>query len=417
MKLATCFLVVTATILSFLKPEAARAQPQSVTARPIAIEVTLIRTSWGPADERAASLSGNSTEVASRLREWESAGEVLEIERVAITALENLPTIIQSGKNVPVSVGRTGGPRGGETVRFQHQNVGTVVTATARGDREAVVAEVSVETSQLERRETATQNDESETPFVPVGTETLSAQSTVRIEKGRTVLAAALQNREGTTSTSQFLLVSAQFLESSIEAEHTEVESSGDVRRLQVYKLQHAAAQEAANLIDKLHLADASDLKVVPDVRTNAIIVSASSSNVFQSIDAIVQKLDETEDKVDKEGADAGRATTSKASPPPRAEDSSKYDAMNDQELVELIKKLHVETQEAERLAMHALTNYQQARQEYLTTTDDQKTEVLFRMMEAEAAQVFPAKAHAASERNLRAAKDAYMKRLLDKQK
>lgn len=420
MKLATCFLVVATTSLSFLKPESAIAQPQPVAARPIAIEVTLVRTSWGPADERAASLSGNSSEVASRLHEWESAGEVLEIERVSLTALENLPTKIQSGKNVPVSVGRTGGPRGGEAVRYQQQNVGTIVTAMARGDRDAVVAEVSVETSQLEQRETASQNDESETPFVPTGTETLSAQSTVRIENGKTILATALQNREGTTATSQFLLVSARILESSIKAEPTEVKSSGDARRLQVYKLQHAAAQEAANLIDKLHLADASDLKVVPDVRTNAIIVSASSSNVFESIDAIVQKLDEKKDKVDKgdkEGADAGRASSSETSPQPRAEDSSKYDAMNDQELVELIKKLHVETQEAERLARHALTNYQQALQAYQSTSDDQKLETLFRMMEADAARVLPRKAHSEAAHYLEAVKGAYLKRLIDKQK
>jgi type II secretory pathway component GspD/PulD (secretin) len=156
----------------------------------IAIEVLIVGTKGGIHEEHAIELSGPADTVAAQVRALESKGQIVFLDRIRLTTLENHKTLVQSGVTTPVASGRTFGGRGGTS--FQQRSVGTLISATARVEGDAIVVELEVEKSGLKRHPDQSLSDDE---FVPQGTETLTSQATVRIGSGMTVLASGLESR------------------------------------------------------------------------------------------------------------------------------------------------------------------------------------------------------------------------------
>ena len=109
---------------------------------------------------------------------------------------------------MPVPIGRSMSARGGPSqVSYQQQQVGTLIAATARVVEDAILIELQVEKSQVERR---TEPTEPENEFVPVGTETLTLHLSLRVESGKTVVAGGLEQSVNADSAAQLVLASAR---------------------------------------------------------------------------------------------------------------------------------------------------------------------------------------------------------------
>ena len=187
--------------------------PTPHAPRAIAIEVLIVDAKDGTKDERAVELCGPSDEVAARLCELESKGRIVAIERIRLTTLEGQKTLVQAGRTAPVASGRSSSGRGGPAqTSYQRQDFGTLISATARADGDAILGELQVERSQLERRAGKPQSDDE---FVPLGIETLTSQVTVRIGSGKTVLVSSLEERADAESSGQFVLASARLLDTA----------------------------------------------------------------------------------------------------------------------------------------------------------------------------------------------------------
>lgn len=410
MKRAVCLLIA-ATILCGSPGSDCEGveRPSESSSRPIALEVMLVRTAWGPNDERANSLAGDSNEVAKRLRELESSGELLDMERIAIMTMEHQAIKLQMGKNVPVATGRSINPRGGEMARsYQYQNVGTHISASASGSGSAIVAKVEVEVSQLERRAKSPEGKEDEAALVPLGTETFSAHADVRIESGQTVLATVLQGRSDAVSSSQFILISARFIESSVQPPDNNAHAAVETPELHIFQLQHATAKDSAKLIQAMDLGDSPPCKAVADERTNSLVVMARPSQ-FQQIEPLLRRLDE------KESVRTGD-TPQETKQTDRLSEAAEYGAMSDQDLVEAIKVLQAQSTEANRAAQEAQQRYRLAYQAYNAAPDEQKSDSLLRMLEAEAAKHTPMRQQSEVHGKFESAQRAYVTRMRSRQ-
>ncbi|MHC4407073.1 MAG: hypothetical protein ACYTG0_46260 [Planctomycetota bacterium] len=123
--------------------------PVSRAPRAIAIEVLIVGTKGGTKDEHTVQLSGPTDEVAARLRELESKGRIVVVDRIRLTTLENQKMLIQAGRTTPIASGRFPGGRGGPAQKsYHHENLGTLISATAIVDGDAIVVELEVEKSQ-----------------------------------------------------------------------------------------------------------------------------------------------------------------------------------------------------------------------------------------------------------------------------
>ena len=217
MKRAAFFLVL-AVVASALSPGViapSRGAETRVSRNPEAIflEVFIIRTNWGPNDESVRTLLGPSDLVDERLQELESAGQILAVDHISWTTLENEENQIHLGRTTPVPSGRSfRGPGGPSQMSYQQQSIGTQISAIASVDNGIVVVHLNVEKSELEQRD---DQPEADGEFVPVGTKTLTSQVTVRVQDGTTALASGFENQGDVESSAQFVLVAARTLNSA----------------------------------------------------------------------------------------------------------------------------------------------------------------------------------------------------------
>ncbi len=141
---------------------------------------------------------------------------------------------------------------------YQHQNLGTLITASTSVEGDAIIVKLDVEKSQLERRGSTPQADDG---LAPLGTETLTSQVTVRIGSGRTVLASGLETRADAESSGQFILASARLLESATDAKDVATTDGMNMRQTRIFSLQRTSAKDAASLVGEL--TDDDDGKVL----------------------------------------------------------------------------------------------------------------------------------------------------------
>ena len=406
MKLPTLFLTVAACALGLtVNAQSSVAETHvSHASRAIAMEVLIVRTNWGPNDERSLTLSGPTDEVAARLRDLESEGQILTTDRISLTTLENEETQIHSGKTTPVATARSfGGPGGAAQTSYQHQSVGTLISVTAKVDGEAIVVKLNVEKSQLEQSESKSKADDE---FVPLGTETLTSQVVMRIENGKTVLASGLESRADTKSSAQVILASARILESSTDTKDVAAADGLARSQIKIVWLLRTAAQDAAALVEKLTDGDPGRMRVSVDSRTNSLIVCADDARQLDVVEAILCKLDERESwQVAETPRDAKEPDTTPA--------VTKYDEMGKQELQDELRRLHAQLIDAKHAAQQASGKANEAAKAYRSASDDEKADALLHMIEAEAASGTPMEHYREAESALDAAKQAYIRRIL----
>jgi len=374
--------------------------PVSRAPRAIAIEVLILSTKGGTEDEHMVQLSGPTDEVAAHLRELESKGQIVDIYRIRLTTLENQKVLVQAGRATPVASGRSLGGRGGPAqMSYHHQDLGTLISATARVDGDAIVVELEVEKSQLERHAGKPQADDE---FVPLGTETLTSQVTVRIGSGKTVLASGLEKRADAESSGQLVLASARLLDTSSDAKGVAPENRTEERQIRIFSLQSTAAEDAAAVIKQLCDDGSGQIKVGVDSRTNSLIVSGEKERHLDVVEAILLRLDKNDPRrvprtpKDEEKSDSTRVVT-------------KYDKMEKKDLREQLKRLQKEVLCAERTARQAKEKAAEAAKAYKSASDNAKADALLRMIEANAASHKPTERFRQIRSDFDAAERAYL--------
>ncbi|MAG93219.1 MAG: hypothetical protein CMJ48_05665 [Planctomycetaceae bacterium] len=281
-------------------PKAVLAVPKqraAANSRAVEIEVLIVEITGAPNDKRLVGLSDSAEKVAARVRELESKGEVDVLDRIRLTTLEDQRAMVQVGRSVAVASGRMVSSRGGSPrTSYQQQQIGTLISATARVDGKTVVAELQVEKSQLERLP-AKADSKPDDEFVPRATETMTSQTTVRIADGTTVLAGGMQTHSKTASTQKLVLVSARIL----DAGPTKITSrpNPEPGQIKVFVLTNVDAGEAAKVVSHLFEGRPGAPKVVKveaNARTNSLIVSGHEEQL-ELIEALLLKLDSSEKK------------------------------------------------------------------------------------------------------------------------
>jgi hypothetical protein len=259
-----------------------RAMP---SGRAVTIDVTVIDTS----DERLANLSGD--ELVARLRELER--ELDSVSHIRLTTLDQLPAMVQFGDSVAVETGRSFGPGGGgfggggrggggpSQTTYTFQNVGTMVKATPRIEGRSVVLEINFERSQLARRAAA---EGEEAP--PPGMDKMTAQSTVTIPQGESVLVGGKKTRSGDKTINTWILVSAAAGEGSTRGEEPRrIGRSGDPedrQEVRVIRLQSNQAGELAEAVRRMWRGE-----VDFDARTNTITLRGGGRELQRIADFV----------------------------------------------------------------------------------------------------------------------------------
>ena len=375
--------------------------PVSPPGRAIAIEVVIVGTQGDIPDELAWEFSGPSDEVAARVRQLESEGQIVVIDRVRLTTVENQKAMFQEGMAAPVPSGRVlaRGPGGEPQMSYQQQNVGTLITATPKVDGDAIVVQLEVEKSQLERR--ADQPQPEERPLPPA-TETLSSQVTLRIGSGNTVLASSLENTAGEASSARFVLASARLLEPSSDAQDTAATGGAEEKEIRIFSLQHVAAKDALAVITTL-FDDAAGQRISADIdaRSNSLIVSAQKEQL-DTVQAILLRLDES----DSWQAPQAPKDTENSDPKPVI---IRYDKMEKTQLQAQLKRLQQEALDAAGMAQQVWDKAVKAKAVYQSAADDDKPDALLLMLEAEAASRQPVERSKQIHSELEAAKRAYL--------
>ena len=394
---ATCTFSLTVNVRSGV---AETKTPVSRAPRAIAIEVLILSTKSSTEDEHTVQFSGPTDEVAARLRELESKGQIVDIDRIRLTTLENQKVLVQAGRATLIASGRSLGGRGGPAqMSYQHQNLGTLISATARVDGDAIVVELEVEKSQLERHAGKPQADDE---FVPLGTETFTSQVTVRIGNGKTVLASGLEKRADAELSGQFVLASARLLDTSSDAKARAPEDRTGQRQIRIFSLQSISAENAAAIIKELCDNGSAQIKVGVDSRTNSLIVSGEKERHLDVVEAILLRLDKSDPRrvpqapKDEEKSDSAPVVT-------------KYDKMEKKDLQEQLKRLQKEILGVERAARQAREKAAEAARAYKSASDGAKADVLLRMIEANAASHKPTERFRQIRSDFDAAERAYL--------
>lgn len=132
MKRVILFSTIAVCVFSLtVNPRSCSAETKTPAAsahhRAIVMEVLIVAAKGGTKDEHALEFSGPSDEVAVRIRELESEGRIVVIDRIRLTTVENQKTVFQAGTTAPVASGRTfGGRAGGAQTSHRQQELGTL---------------------------------------------------------------------------------------------------------------------------------------------------------------------------------------------------------------------------------------------------------------------------------------------------
>jgi type II secretory pathway component GspD/PulD (secretin) len=411
MKRATlCAAVAVCTLNLTLSPRfgvAATKTSESRAQRAIAIEVLIVRAHKDIEEDHSFECSGPSEEVAARVRELQSEGRIDVVDRIRLTTVEDQKAQFQAGRVAPVVSGRSFAGRGVSPQRsqlsYQQKNLGTLITAVARVDGNAIVVELQVEKSQLERRAGSPKPDDE---FVPLATETLTTQATVRIRSGKTVLAGSLETRADTKSSEQLILASARLLEPALRAEDVAPTQSATKRQIRIFSLQHTDAEAAAAIIKELSDDDSEQIKVAVDSRSNSLIVAAEKVYQLVAIEAILLRLDE---RVSRRGPRSPKNAEKVDATPEKA----KYDRLGKKNLQAELRRLQGKVLEAEGAVRRARRETTEAEKAHKAAGDDEKADALLRVLEAKAASRKPNERFRRIRWEFEAAQQAYLNRLL----
>jgi hypothetical protein len=178
------------------------------TPRTIRVQLHLLKSQGeGLTAADVASLSGETDKVLNNIKEIQSAGRGFVANRMELAAIENNPTILQIGEDVPMVSGTTTIPGRGATSSFRTMSVGTMLKVQSRlsGDAD-IVMEVDFEKSEVT---SPAGNSDEERQSAPQGVARLTHQATSRIHDGHSLLVGTLVSQSNDGSSQAYLVLSA----------------------------------------------------------------------------------------------------------------------------------------------------------------------------------------------------------------
>jgi type II secretory pathway component GspD/PulD (secretin) len=254
-------------------PRAAAPQPPQ-PGRLISVEVVI------------ADVTGEAGEMtAERLAELEKAGQVKSLSRLRVSTLENAPSMVQFGERVSVVTGHTSfGGRGSQNVTAQ-ENLGTMVSVTARVDQDdSILMEFQAEQTRLAPTAARAEGENADRPAELPRTTTIATKSTLRIPQGKSVVAGSKTMRTPQGMTHTWILVSAHAEAAAPEAESV----------LKIMALKHAQGEAIAGLLAGVF--PTANYRVAVDARTNSLIISGSPA-VLEKVVPLIAELDQAKDE------------------------------------------------------------------------------------------------------------------------
>jgi type II secretory pathway component GspD/PulD (secretin) len=185
------------------------ARPSEKKVSVIEVEVTLAEWLSG-GNEAAASLSGDTAEIAERVAALEKQGKLSIVQRFRLTTVDGQSAVAQQGENRPrvTSVAMTS--RGGPQNSLQYQQIGSLVSVDPTVTDDSILLKLTVERSGI-----VTRPDAAILAEPPMGdkiraesTTTLRLQSTLQLTSGQTRLLAGISGNDERTA----VLISAKIL-------------------------------------------------------------------------------------------------------------------------------------------------------------------------------------------------------------
>lgn len=372
--------------------------------RAIAVEVLLVTTTSKLTDGQAIQLPGPSDQVAARLHELEANGQIVAIDRIQMTTIEEQEAMFQTGRTMPVVSGRSSSARGGPSqTSYQHMNVGTLVLATAKVERDGIIVEIKVEKTQLQPSPSKSSTDDA---IAPQGTGQMTSQTTLLVGNGQTALAGGLDEQANGKSSKQLILVSARQMNNASNTTATPLANQAEEQQIKIFALQQMAASDAANVVKGICDDGSDQLKIGVDARKNALIVSGNKERHLDVIEALLLRLDQ--------------GLSHASSPAPKAERKStaapaiaKYAKMEKKALQDQLKKLQDDTLAAVRTAAQSRNEAIKAARALEHAPDDKKADLLLRKIEAEVASRKPSERLRRIRLEFDAAERAYVQLLI----
>jgi type II secretory pathway component GspD/PulD (secretin) len=238
----------------------------------------------------------SAEDVSARLDELLSSGTITSLTRATLTALDQRPAILQITDRVPVASSRVfRGGRGGEggggfgQLTYMEQATGTQVSATPQVQPDgSVIVEFQVEKSRLlPQTPSATAGGEAAAVEVPPpGMSTLSAQTTVGIAPGATVVVGGFQFAGDEPSSPAFILLSAEVAGGTSST----AQAAEELPKLIAFSLENASANLVAPVLAEVFAG--RDLQIAVDERTNRLLVRAGEDDMHE-LEALLRLLDE----------------------------------------------------------------------------------------------------------------------------
>lgn len=160
-----------------------------------------------------ASLSGATEKVLGSIRAIESKGRAYVANRMELTAIENQPSMLQVGEDVPLVRGTVSVPGRGSSNSYQSVPVGTLFKVHARLSGESdIVMEVDFEKSEVS---SLAGNSDEDRQSSPSSVTKLTHQATSRLHDGHSLLVATIVSHSKEGFSEAYLVLSA-----SIDAAH-----------------------------------------------------------------------------------------------------------------------------------------------------------------------------------------------------
>jgi type II secretory pathway component HofQ len=273
---------------------ASQAEDAPPDPRSVTIDVVIAS---GPRSDAAGGLrdaaAGEMT--PAELAELEKAGKLDWATRLRLVAVENDRTSVQIGERAPVVVGRVArggagafGEAGGQSMTTM-VNVGATIEAIARVlDDGSIAVNLSVEKSWLEPAPAAADAADSPPALSPPPTQrtgTLNSKSTVRVQPGEPTLVLAQSSSAGTGRSQTWIVLTA-----SASAPPAKAAAAALPDALKVFRLKFTEAADVAKILTAVF--DKAPLKVVPDVRTNSLLISGPAEQQA-IVEALVRQIDQ----------------------------------------------------------------------------------------------------------------------------
>jgi type II secretory pathway component GspD/PulD (secretin) len=245
------------------------------------LDLELLFADVGPA-------AGSGEMTAAKIMELEKQGKLDSLTRVKLSVVENVPGMVQYGDTVSIVTGRVEGfPGRGQQSAFSRQNVGTMVSATARVEADgSIIIELNAERSGLVKPKPAAEGDaQAEPPKISQ----LTSRTTVRVASGKPVIVGGQQSATGNESVHSYMVLTASVAGGAKAAAAPRADAR-QVAVIKVFTLVHARASDVIKAIRPI--LEGQPIVLAADERTNSVIAHATDEHL-EIAAALIQRLDQ----------------------------------------------------------------------------------------------------------------------------